>query len=323
MMSAVLLVSHVILVLHAAAPAESIPVILDTDIGSDIDDTWALAMMLGSPQLDVRLITTAFRDTPVKTRLVAKMLERLNRTDIPIGTGLKTDDGGINQLEWLGDFDFKSYPGMVYEDGVQALIDTIKKSERRITLVVLGPQANISEALKRDPSIAENARVVTMAGSVHIGYEGYEGRQPEWNVRADIAAARAVFNAPWEITMNPLDICGNLRLAGERYLRVSDSAAPRARVVIENYNAWSSRDSQPKNSSSILFDTVTVYMSVDTSLCRMEQVKLVIDDEGNTVPGENGRPVRCALGWKTLGAEDRYKELLIQALTNPAGARYP
>ncbi len=322
-MSVMLFVSQVSILLHAAVPQEPIPVILDTDIGSDIDDTWALAMMLGSPQIDLKLITTAFRDTPVKTRLVAKMLERWNRTDIPIGTGLKTDDGGINQLEWLGEYDFKKYPGMVYEDGVQALIDTIKKSDREITLVVLGPQMNISEALKRDPSIAEKARVVTMAGSVHIGYQGHEGRQPEWNVRADIEAARAVFNAPWEIVINPLDICGDLRLEGERYLRVADSAAPRAQVVIENYNAWANRDTYPENSSSILFDTVSVYMAVDTSLCRMETVKLSIDDDGNTVPDENGRPVHCALGWKTAEAEEQYKQLLIQSLTNPVGVRYP
>lgn len=322
-MSVMLFVSQVSILLHAAVPHEPIPVILDTDIGSDIDDTWALAMMLGSPQIDLKLITTAFRDTPVKTRLVARMLERWNRTDIPIGTGLKTDDGGINQLEWLGEYDFKKYPGMVYEDGVQALIDTIKKSDREITLVVLGPQMNISEALKRDPSIAEKARVVTMAGSVHIGYQGHEGRQPEWNVRADIEAARAVFNAPWEIVINPLDICGDLRLEGERYFRVADSAAPRAQVVIENYNAWANRDKYPENSSSILFDTVSVYMAVDTSLCRMETVKLSIDDDGNTVPDENGRPVHCALGWTTAEAEEQYKQLLIQSLTNPVGVRYP
>lgn len=322
-MGIVLLVSQLAVMVHAAAPAEPVPVILDTDIGSDIDDTWALAMMLGSPQIDLKLITTAFRDTPVKTKLVAKMLERWGRTGIPIGTGIKTGEGGINQLDWLGDYDFKKYPGMVYEDGVQALIDTIKKSDREITLVVLGPQMNISEALKRDPSIAEKARVVTMAGSVHIGYQGHEGRQPEWNVRADIEAARAVFNAPWEIVMNPLDICGNLRLEGERYLRVADSAALRAQVVIENYNAWANRDKYPENSSSILFDTVCVYMAVDTSLCRMETVKLSIDDKGDTVPDEDGRAVRCALGWKTPESEDQYKQLLIQALTNPVGVRYP
>ncbi|MEA3365872.1 MAG: nucleoside hydrolase [Candidatus Hydrogenedentes bacterium] len=322
-MSTVLLVSQLTVMVQAAAPAEPIPVILDTDIGSDIDDTWALAMMLGSPQIQLKLITTAFRDTPVKTQLVAKMLERWNRTDIPIGTGIKTEEGGINQLDWLGDYDFKKYPGMVYEDGVQALIDTIKKSDRMVTLVVLGPQRNIGEALKRDPSIAEKARVVTMAGSVHIGYRGHEGRQPEWNVRADIEAARAVFNAPWEIVMNPLDICGNLRLEGEPYLRVADSAAPRAQVVIENYNAWANRDKHPENSSSILFDTLSVYMAVDASLCRMETVKLSIDDDGNTVPDENGRPVQCALGWKRPQAEDQYKQLLIQALTNPVGVRYP
>ena len=96
-MGIVLLLAQFALCTSAAVPPEPVPVILDTDIGSDIDDTWALAMMLGSPQIDLKLITTAFRDTPTKTRLVAKLLERWHRTDVPIGTGVKTADGGINQ----------------------------------------------------------------------------------------------------------------------------------------------------------------------------------------------------------------------------------
>ena len=38
-------------------------IILDTDIGSDIDDTWALALLLNSPELDLKLLTTATFDT--------------------------------------------------------------------------------------------------------------------------------------------------------------------------------------------------------------------------------------------------------------------
>ena len=55
----------------AGSPA---PVILDTDLGDDIDDTWALMMILGCPQIDLKLIVTASDDTDAKTRLVAKML---------------------------------------------------------------------------------------------------------------------------------------------------------------------------------------------------------------------------------------------------------
>ena len=69
-------------------PSKKIPVILDTDIGFDIDDTWALGLLLKCPELDVKLITTSSDNTPIKAKLVAKFLEIVGRTDIPIGIGL-------------------------------------------------------------------------------------------------------------------------------------------------------------------------------------------------------------------------------------------
>ena len=46
-----------------ALAGEDISLEIRTDLGSDIDDTWALAMILGSPELDLKLITTANGDT--------------------------------------------------------------------------------------------------------------------------------------------------------------------------------------------------------------------------------------------------------------------
>lgn len=65
-----------------------IPVILDTDIGLDVDDVWALAHLLNCPELDIKLITTCTGDTTYRAALVAKMLEVAGRTDISIGVGL-------------------------------------------------------------------------------------------------------------------------------------------------------------------------------------------------------------------------------------------
>jgi len=69
-----------------------IPVILDTDIGLDIDDIWALGLLLSCPELDVRLITTTSGNTIIKAKLVAKFLEIADRTDIPIGIGPKQNN---------------------------------------------------------------------------------------------------------------------------------------------------------------------------------------------------------------------------------------
>lgn len=292
--------------------ASPVPVILDTDLGDDIDDTWALCMLLGVEEVDLKLIVTASDDTPTKTRLVAKMLEYVGRTDIPLGTGVKNSDNAIHQSKWLGDYSLGKYPGVLHEDGVQAMIDLINQSDTPPVLCVIGPQTNIAEALRREPGIAQKTRVVAMAGSVHIGYQGKEGRMPEWNVVKDVAAARVVFAAPWSITMAPLDICGTLSLQGERFRTVAESPAKRAQCVIENYRDWANRHHHADDASSILFDTTATYLTFADALMNLETVKLSIDDKGNTVPDETGRPVTCALTWKD---RDAFEKLLIRALT--------
>jgi inosine-uridine nucleoside N-ribohydrolase len=289
-----------------------VPVILDTDIGDDIDDTWALVMLLGLAQVDLKLIVTAVDDTETKTRLVAKILQQVGRTDIPIATGVKTSDRKINQFEWLADYDLSTYPGTVIKDGVQATIDLVKSAPKPVTILVIGPQTNLKEALRRDPSIAANARIVAMAGSVAIGYEGKNEPDAEYNVARDVEAARAVFAAPWEITIAPLDVCGTLVLSGDRYNTVKTSQSPRARTVIENYDLWTHRKKHPEDASSVLYDTVAACLTFDDGLCWMETVKLTIDDKGRTVPAETGRPVRCALKWND---RDVFEQLLVATLT--------
>jgi inosine-uridine nucleoside N-ribohydrolase len=277
-----------------------------------MDDTWALCMLLGRPDVDLKLIVTAADNTPQKAALVAKMLERAGRTSIPIGIGVKNSDKATNQDKWLGDYSLDKYKGKIHSDGVQAMIDEIRKAPGTITLLVIGPQTNIQEALKRAPEIAGKARIVAMAGSVEIGYNGKKGRDPEYNVFRDVPAARAVFAAPWDITYAPLDSCGTLVLRDDKFAKVKNSQNPLARIVMENFEAWASHKSVPAGQSSVLYDTVAAYLAFDSSLCQMKSVKLVIDDKGATIPDEKGRPVNCALDWKDRGA---YEDLLVNSIT--------
>lgn len=246
-----------------------------------------------------------------KTLLVAKILERAGRTDIPIGTGVKTKDEPTTQEPWIGDFSLDKYKGKVFDDGVQAMIDLINSAPTPITLLVIGPQTNIQEALKRDPEIAKKTRIVAMAGSVETGYNGKKGRDPEWNIFCDVPAARAVFAAPWKIVWAPLDSCGTMILRGDKFAAVHDSQKPLARIVIENYQAWINYKQHPQGQSSVLFDTVAAYLTFDESLCQMKTIKLKIADNGATVPDESGRPVDCAMDWKD---REQFENLLVGTL---------
>ena len=137
----------------ANAPARPVPVILDTDIGDDIDDTWALVMALRSPELDVKLVVRDSGNTEQRARLLAKLLELAGRTDMAIGVGLKQDGDEGSQAEWVGDYDLARYRA-VHMDGVKAMIDTIMGSSEPVTLICIGPLPNLKAALEREPRIA-------------------------------------------------------------------------------------------------------------------------------------------------------------------------
>ena len=292
-----------------------IPVILDTDIGGDIDDTWALALMLKSPELDIKLVTTAMEDTTYRAKVTCKLLEIARRTDVPVGIGIKQpmDIKSKTQACWIEDYDLKAFPGTVHADGIDAMIRTIMQAPQPITLISIGPLSNIAAALKREPRIAAKCRFVGMHGSIKRRHDGQPDPIAEYNVIADLAASKAVFSAPWHsMVITPLDTCGVIRLTGAKYETVKNCKDPITAAVIENYRIWSWVGDQFPIRSSILFDTVAIHLAFTEKWLRMEDLKLVVDDAGFIRVDPKGMPVRVAMDWTDLGA---FEDFLVERLT--------
>jgi len=288
------------------------PVIMDTDIGDDIDDTWALLMLLRMPELELKLAVGDFGNALYRARLLAKLLQVTGRTDVPVGIGLGVADESGQQSDWLGDYQLADYPGEVIEDGVQAIIDTIKSSPEPVTLLCLGPVPNIAEALRRDPSIAGNAHFIGMYGSIYTGYLGDETPAAEYNVRVDPASLQTVFAAPWECTITPLDTCGLIVLDGDDYRRLYESGDPWLRALMANYRSWLpgapfiAPDHDMSKVSTTLFDSVAVHLAAGGDLVEMERLPITVTDAGYTIiDRENGRAVNCATAWKDQDAFER------------------
>ena len=296
--------------------ADRIPVILDTDIGNDIDDTWALALLLNMPELDVKMVVTDYGDTRARAAIVAKFLEASARSDIPVGIGKFTGPSTLPQTEWAKDYSIADYPGTVYEDGVQALVDMVMKSPRQIAIIAIGPTPNIREALSREPGIAGKARIVAMSGSVDVGYEGKSTPDAEYNVAEDPAATRAMYQAHWDVLLAPLDTAGTLRLQGENYQKVLRSIKPEIRALIENYRIWARNVNwtavNPDIESSVLFDAQAVAMVTQDEWYRIDEVRLDVLDDGFTRRSEAGAPVRAALKWTD---QDGFENWLVDRLT--------
>jgi inosine-uridine nucleoside N-ribohydrolase len=296
--------------------SKKIPVILDTDIGMDIDDTWALGFILKCPEFDIKLITTATDDTTIKTKLVAKFLEKVGRTDIPIGIGPSENHKTGPLYSWIKDYKLSEYSGTVHENGMEVLCSTIMDSPDPITLIAIGPLGTVAGALKINPNITENARFVGMHGSIRIGYKGDPSPYPEYNVRHDIRSCREVFQAPWKKTITPLDTCGNIMLSGDDFERIMNCDNTIVKLIKENFKIWTKETNSTKliteyKTTSILFDTVAIYLGFSEELLNIEDLKIKVTRKGITKIRKKGNHIRCATSWKDV---QPFKDLLVDRL---------
>lgn len=194
-----------------------------------------------------------------------------------------------------------------------AMIRTIMQAPQIITLISIGPLSNIAAALKREPCIAAKCRFVGMHGSIYRRHDGQPNPVAEYNVVADIPASQAVFSAPWHsMVITPLDTCGVIRLTGAKYETVKSCKDPLTAAVIENYRIWSWVGDQFPIRSSILFDTVAIYLAFSEKWLRMQDMQVTVDHAGFTRINPEGQWMRVAIDWEDLGA---FEDFLVARLT--------
>jgi inosine-uridine nucleoside N-ribohydrolase len=299
---------------------DAIPVILDTDIGDDFDDTWALVFLLKSPQFDVKLVTTTCGKAEYRAKIIAKLLTVAGRTNIPVGLGEGGRDGVGGQQPWVKDYQLADYPGKIFQDGAGAVIDVINHSSQAVTVISDGPLHTMAKALERDPQIASKANFAGMFGSVRIGYGDNKNKiDAEYNVKANPLAASKILSAPWQkIAITPLDTCGLINLSGERFQTLKRSRDPLIQALLENYRIWAGKASLDQlKASSCLFDTVAVYLANpgDRPLVKLERLPIKVTADGFTrIDSKDGKEMSVATEWNDL---DGFRDLLVKTLTGP------
>ncbi len=285
------------------------PIIIDTDIGGDMDDTWALAMALKAPELDLKMVVTCCDDPEYRAKIIAKMCEAAGRCDVEIGFGLQTPNGVRYQAGWTEDYDLSKYPGKVHSDGIGAMIDLIMNSEEKVTLITIGNAHNIPEMLRREPRVADKVNVIGMFGSVYVGYpwEPDEKISKECNVVSDIESAKVYISAFDSIEITPLDTCREIVIKGDKLDKIvaKRDKDPLINAVLENFEIWKDHGAFWQvhkgmfDITSDLYDTVAVYMAITHDNLEFERLNLIVDDEGYTrIDDENGHPVDVAVRWK-------------------------
>lgn len=292
----------------AAEKAGRHPTILVTDIGTDIDDTWALALLLRSPELDLKFILADPADTTYRAQVAAKFLQAAGRTDVIIGLGDNTGTKAADiktMTPWVYDYTLDQYPGVIARDGITAMIELIEKSRETVTVIATGPAHSLAMALKRSPKIASKCRLIAMYGSFNSGYEGGPPTA-DMNVKIEPAAVRTVLSAPWrDVLLTPLDTAALVRLEGKNYNNIwSATGDPMIRALIESYCIFAPRQVWMKcdfftTRSTTLFDCVTVYAAFSERFLEIQEVSFEITEDGSTRSNPQGpHRLRVALYWK-------------------------
>lgn len=261
----------------ASAPAK---VILDTDIGDDVDDVFALGLALTSPEVKILGITSAWGDTALRSRMIDRLLCETGRSDIPVRTGIATKTNSVfTQKAWASQ-------GIEHEhgDAVSFLLEQIKLNPGEITLIAVGPLTNIGAAIDRDPeTFRKLKRVVLMGGSVYRGYGdlGYTPhREPiaEYNIMMDIPAAQKLFQSGVPIFMMPLDST-QIKFDEVKRSMLASISTPLTDSLQILTAEWSLSTQQ---TTPTLFDAVAAAYAIKPEVCPTTPLHIEVDKEGFT-----------------------------------------
>ncbi len=280
--------------LSAGEAPHPIPIVLDTDIGSDIDDAFALALVLASPELDLRAVTTVSGDTEARARLAAKMLWVAGRRKVPVAAGQPSGKLAIEQARWAEGF---TSPMLLSESAVDLLkaeIDSNKRGE--ITVVAIGPLTNVAALLKQYPEVRTKIkRIALMGGSIARGYYPDSGPTAEYNIAADAPAAQTVFSSGIPILMAPLDVTAQLQLDEPHRQQLFALHTPMAEALRALYILWN----QP---TPTLHDPMAVGLLINHALCETQPLAIKIDPQGRT-QSLKGMPANAVVALETNPAK--------------------
>ena len=273
-------------------------IIIDTDIGGDIDDIWALILMLSTNLFDVKLISVTNGDIDYQVKIVAKILYLLNKQHIPIAKGISNNNENIYpQLKWVEDFDLENYSGRIYESYQEAYKEVLNK-ESEAALVGLAPLTSLVTVV---PLLQKyNIKTILMAGSINVGYFDSDTPDAECNIVSDLEAARQFLSSNLDLTLAPLDVCNKIIINKDNYKNIRSSITQHSKIICENYSLWQeeyvggAKKFDIENSSSILYDLAPVLYLLFPQNFEVVEKRIYVDDFGITKIGK-GQKIKVAL----------------------------
>ena len=279
----------------------ALPVLLDTDVGTDVDDAIAIALLLASPELDLRAVTTVSGDARLRGRIAKKLLTLAGHANVPVAAGIEAPVLGQRSFLWLG----HEGQGIIAADeqlplvaahAVDVLIETVRRDHPHV--VAIGPLSNLAVAIRKEPAIVGAIPHLTVMGGT-LGRSGAT-LPVEYNLCSDAEAAQLVLSAGIPTTLVPLDVTSQVALTSAELSVLRGARSRVAKVLAAAMDIWAPLqlaflDTLPaanRAAVALLHDPLTVAVLIDRSLVATQRLRLrpAIVDGIFSLVAESGAP---------------------------------
>ena len=248
----------------------ALKVIIDTDIGDDIDDAFALLLAM-KLNFEIVGITTVFENTDQRARITKKLLKSFGNgyENVPVYAGVKTPlaenvEDYPTPCQYTPDLDADEYraDSENEDDAIDFIINSCHKYGNELTVIALGPFTNIAKVIMRD------REALTLVKDVVIMGGAYFKQYADWNVMCDVEAAKFMFENLSGIHCIGADVTHRLRLSLGDDARVSVYRGDDATgYVCKLYKLWK----RSRGSIGVLHDPLAVYYALNRDICKMEE----------------------------------------------------
>ena len=272
------------------------PVILDTDIGTDVDDILALVLLAQASELQLVGVTTVYGDTVLRARMTRYVLDRMGHPNVPIGIGARESLTG--RPVWWASHEGQGIPDLDrvrVEEGNSAtdlLRQAATEHRGQLDLFAIGPLTNVAEAIAADDAFAASLHHLYIMG----GAFWTEG--PEHNIKCDPEAADIVFRAGIPMTACGLDVTHRVWLREADLSRIHGAGDGIGSLLEDQVRRWWAFRGATENNPH---DPLAILTALRPELFRFEQCDVRVELEG--MEAGRTRVDRCGTGNVQIAAD--------------------
>ena len=264
-------------------------VIIDTDIGSDVDDLMALCLTINSPEIDLIGMTTVYGDCKLRGKIVYKVLEAAKKTGIPICPG--KDESLLHNREiWMAGHEGKNAGADKIADDVLSsqhaadfIIEMADKYPGEINLMAIGPLTNVALAIIKSPDIVNKLKSIYVMGGV-FGFKDPNMEMPlvEHNIKCDPEAAKIVFESAAKLFIISLDVTLKVPLTKEDIEKIGSVDADIQKFAYSELTTWLK---WLKRDSTDMHDPLTIAALIKPELVKYKKRSVKVETKGEITTG--------------------------------------